>query len=98
VQRGKLPLEDKTARRLEKRGYRIYTYNTMSAEDTTRLMKRPSIPPKKPDEWIAIRATWVDSYVNGPSDAPYVPGLRLMPEPGRKREEFSDGKGREAGR
>jgi hypothetical protein len=98
VQRGKLPLEDKTRRRLEKRGYRIYTYNTMSAEDTTRLMKRPSIPPKKPDEWIAIRATWVDSYVNGPADAPYVPGLRLMPEPGRKREEFSDGKGREDGR
>lgn len=79
VQRGKLPLDEKTRRKLSRRGYRIYELGGLSAADYERLMKRPDIPPKRPEEWLAIKHKWVDSYVNGPKDAPYVPGIRRMP-------------------
>jgi hypothetical protein len=77
VQRGPKPLDDATRALLKSRGYNIYE-DEISGEDYLRLMKRPDVPPKQPDEWIALKTTWVKSFVNGPKEAPYVPAVRRM--------------------
>jgi hypothetical protein len=76
IRRGQLPLEPELASKLEKRGYSVYTFESVPAEHLERLGRR-QLGPKKPDEWLAIKTAWVTDYQKGPDDAPYVPAVRV---------------------
>jgi hypothetical protein len=76
LRRGPLPLDPGLNEKLEKYGYSIYTLNTLPAEHMERLGRR-KIAPKKPDEWLAIKVTWVEEYRKGPDGTPYIPALRI---------------------
>jgi hypothetical protein len=76
IQRGPLPMAEKTRAKLEKRGYQIFTVNEVDAETSRRLIERRQRP-KRTDEWLAIKTSWVDAMVVGPEDAPYVPAVRV---------------------
>ena len=76
VQRGALPLKPELRVKLLKRGYSLYTLEKPSAEDAERLHLR-GMQPKRPHEWVAVKAAWVESYIKGPEDKPYVPSIRL---------------------
>ena len=76
VRRGPLPLEPELSAKLEKLDYSIYTLGTMPPEHMERLGRR-KLAPKKPDEWLAIKLTWVEDYQKGPDGTPYVPAVRV---------------------
>lgn len=78
MQRGVLPISPKEHAKLTKAEYRIYTFGQLSAEDYSRLMER-GIAPKRAHEWIAIKHRWVESYIKGPPDGPYIPAIRRVP-------------------
>lgn len=84
LQRGELPLDHKDEEKLRKRGYRIYKRpDSIQGEDARRLMER-KVPALRTGEWIAILVSWVDAYVKGPDDAPYVPAVRQAQHPVRR--------------
>lgn len=37
------------------------------------LLRRRCIEPRRPGQWIGVLRRWVDPYVRGPEDGPYVP-------------------------
>lgn len=74
VRRGRLPLDPKSEAKLRKSGYQIFV-NQITDEFIAKLFQR-HITPKSPDEWIAVKSSWIDSYQKGPDDAPYVPAVR----------------------
>lgn len=76
IQRGALPLDPKKAAKLEQRGYKVFTINAPDAETQRRLIERRQRP-KRSDEWIAIKTTWVDPHVVGDESLPYVPAVRV---------------------
>lgn len=80
VQRGALPLPEKTERLLRKRGYKIFTTNQPDV-DTYRIMTERRLPPKKMGEWLAVLVTWRKAYVKGPEDKPYVPAAHRVTNP-----------------
>ena len=75
VRRGKLPMEPKTYAKLRDRGYVIYIFNNPGPSDAYNLARRKQ-PPKRKDEWLAIKTTRVAEHTKGPEDAPFVPALR----------------------
>jgi len=77
IKRGKLPLDPKIEADLRKRKYRIFT-STPIDFDCYRLLTERNIFNKRPDEWMAIKISWVESYVKGPADAPYIPSVRKV--------------------
>ena len=75
IRRGPLPLDVETRVKLTERGYKVYEHTKPDAEMNARLLKRGHVV-KKPDEWVAIMAVWIDEYQKGPEDGPYIPALR----------------------
>ena len=75
VKRGKLPISDRDRKWCEDRKYKLYE-DRIDSETYKLLEMRPHIKPKLPDEWMAVKVTWVDSFVNGPKDAEYIPTIR----------------------
>lgn len=77
IQRGPLPIDAATRATLEKRGYRVTT-GQLSADDAERLFRRRKRqPPKRVDEWVAIKAVQIPPAVCGDKSLPYVPGVRV---------------------
>ena len=76
IQRGRIPIDEKTERKLEKRGYKVYypPFRNLDAESYQILMSRGVSPPE-PNEWIAVLVSWRDAFVKGPADKPYVPSV-----------------------
>lgn len=80
VRRGTLPMDPRNEKKLSEAGYKIYDNEIGDQEDLKRLFAR-HMPPKRPNEWIAVLTTWVDSYKKGPDGTPYIPAVRI-PAPG----------------
>lgn len=78
--RGKLPLPPEVQADLLERNYKVFTHNPVDA-DTARLMVERHERPKSHDEWLAIKVSWVKPHQRGPEGAPYVPALRVLPDP-----------------
>lgn len=76
IERGVLPLDPKKEKKLLKRGYRIYTNRDhIKRDDFARMLER-KVPLLRTGEWVAILVSWVESFVKGPPDAPYIPAVR----------------------
>jgi hypothetical protein len=75
VQRGPLPIPPKVEEKLRKRGYQIFLLDI--EDDYLRKLFQRHIAPKRPDEWIAVKSTWVKPHQKGPEDAAYVPAIRV---------------------
>ena len=84
VMRGPLPIDPKLEQKLKKREYRVYVLAHMPGEDLERLAKRKVSPPMR-DEWMAIKSYWVDPYVKGPENKPYIPAMRTMDSDSKSR-------------
>jgi len=80
VSRGLLPLDPETGAKLRKRGYKIFTTNSLDLDTYRRLHERGQ-PYKKADEWLALLVTWVEEHMtsNDPQ-LPYVPAVRVPGE------------------
>lgn len=76
IRRGKLPLDEKEAKKLAKADYKIWTLENPDAAACVQLMKRGQ-PPKGTDEWLAILTRWIDDQVVGSEELPYVPAIRI---------------------
>ncbi len=63
-------------KKLRERGYTIFLDTPPDLETWQRMAIR-SVRPKRPDEWLAIKVSWVNNYQKGPEDAPYVPSIRV---------------------
>ena len=74
VRRGALPMPDRDRSKLTMRGYRIFE-GTVPLEVAHALAVRHK-PPKRDDEWIAVKTTTVKAFQKGPEDKPYVPSVR----------------------
>ena len=37
-------------------------------------------PLKQRGEWLAFKVSWVNDYIKGPEDSPYVPAVRRLPK------------------
>jgi len=90
IRRGKLPLDEKTTRELQrvtKRGnqYQIWTTTAPPAwvED---LLHQRRMSRKEPDEWIAVMRWRVPHTIIGPEDKPYVPASRKLELHGKRQE------------
>lgn len=75
VQRGPLPISPETEEKLRKRGYQVFLLDI--EDDYLRKLFQRHITPKRPDEWIAVKSTWVKPHQKGPENAPLVPALRV---------------------
>jgi hypothetical protein len=79
IRRGPSPMGTVDRIRFEERGYTIYEATMdLDPEDEKRLRERGQ-PLKERGEWIAIKTSWVDSYLKGPEDGPYIPANRHLP-------------------
>ena len=80
VRRGPLPMSERERSKLLSRGYTLYEEVGLglSTEDESRLLER-GLPLKEEGEWVALKTSWVDSYLKGPEDAPYRPAIRSLP-------------------
>lgn len=80
IRRGKLPLRPKDRSKLTMRGYTVF--ETDIALEGARALSLRGKPPKRDDEWVAIKTSLVKSHRRGPEDKPYVPSVHT--------EEWSD--------
>jgi len=80
IARGPLPLDPETGAKLRKRGYKMFTTNSLDLDTYRRLHER-GLPYKKADEWLAILVTWVEEHMtsNDPH-LPYIPAVRVPGE------------------
>lgn len=82
IQRGPLPLEDKKRKALEKKtgtppvGYKVFTVENLDAESARFMMER-KLPPKRVDEWVAVKVRYIGQQVIGDNSLPYVPAVRV---------------------
>lgn len=77
IRRGPLPIDPKLADKLHKRGYVIYSTNTLDEETYQRLSQR-GMAFKRADEWLAVKATWVKDHLSSNSpNLPYIPAVRV---------------------
>jgi len=77
IKRGKLPLNPKIEADLRKRKYTIFI-STPPDFNTYRLLAERNIFNKRPDEWMAVKISWVKAYIKGPENTPYVPSVRKV--------------------
>lgn len=78
IKRGPLPMDPELAIKLRKLDYKIFTVEQLDAETLRRLHER-DVPFKKSDEWLAIKVSWVDSYMSSlDPKLPYVPAVRKL--------------------
>jgi hypothetical protein len=79
IRRGPMPMSDAERQKFLSRGYTLYEHlQDLDSEDEKRLRER-GMALKERGEWLAIKTTWVDSYMKGPEDAPYRPAIRHLP-------------------
>ena len=79
IRRGPIPMDLGKRQKLLGRGYKLYEHvMDLEAGDEKRLRERGT-PFKQRGEWLAIKTTWVDAYIKGPEDAPYIPASRHLP-------------------
>jgi len=79
IRRGMLPLAPEVRGTLVERGYTLYEHvMDLDGDDAKRLRER-GLPPKERGEWVAVKTSWVDSYLKGPEDAPYRAAVRHLP-------------------
>lgn len=78
VARGSLPMDRKVRDKLQRAGYRVYDVETPKPYDVARLVER-KVAPKRANEWLAIKVSWITHYQKGPETAPLVPALRILP-------------------
>lgn len=77
IRRGPLPIDPKLADKLHKRGYVIYSTNTLD-EDTYQRLSQRGMAFKRADEWLAVKATWVKDHLSSNSpNLPYIPAVRV---------------------
>lgn len=77
IRRGPLPIDPKLADKLHKRGYVIYSTNTLDQETFQRLSER-GMAFKRADEWLAVKASWVKDHMSSNSpNLPYIPAVRV---------------------
>jgi hypothetical protein len=76
IMRGTLPLSVKKEKKLLKRGYRLYTNRDQIKRDDFARMLNRKVPLLRTGDWVAVLVSWVDAYIKGPDDAPYVPAVR----------------------
>lgn len=81
VRRGALPLADDKRSELVERGYKVFESLKPDDETNARLFKR-GYALKKPDEWLALMAVWVDDHMRGDESLPYIPALRVAKNTG----------------
>jgi len=79
VARGPLPIDEKTEKKLLKYGYR-FIVGKPDAEDAARLAYR-NFPPKRSDEWMAVKVRWIEDVVVGDEKLPYIPAVRVPEKP-----------------
>jgi hypothetical protein len=77
-QRGDLPIPKDIKDTLTLRGYKIYE-DSQPDEFTHELLDRRNIITRQPQEWLAVKISWVTPHINGPREAPYVPAIRKVP-------------------
>lgn len=75
VHRGPFPIDEKTEQKLLRYEYR-FILGKPDAEDAARLGSR-ALPPKRSDEWMAIKVRWIEDMVVGDEKLPYVPAVRV---------------------
>lgn len=75
VERGEAPIDPKLEAKLIKYGYRFLPSQPI-AEDLVRIAYR-NMPPKRTNEWMAIKVRWIADKVCGSQDLPYVPAVRV---------------------
>jgi len=80
VARGPMPLDPEVGAKLRKRGYTIFTTNSLDLDTYRRLHERGQ-PYKKADEWLAIKVSWIEEHMtsNDPH-LPYIPAVRVPGE------------------
>lgn len=78
IRRGPLPIDPKLAEKLQRRGYKLFTTNTLDEETYRKLMER-GLAYKRSDEWLAVKGSWVKDYLS-PADPnlPYIPAVRKV--------------------
>jgi hypothetical protein len=74
---GKLPIEDKVRKKLEKAEYTIYPHGTpIPADHQAMMMERGRDFPKR-GEWVALRKVFIEPFISPRNpDLPYVPAVR----------------------
>lgn len=75
IYRGEMPMDVEMELHLDKRGYSIFKSKELD-DVTLEAMQQRDLPPRQPNEWIATKRFWKNSYVKGPEDAEYVPSTR----------------------
>lgn len=75
VHRGLLPITEKEEAKLLKSGYR-FIHGRPGSEDAERLAYR-ELAPKRSDEWMAIKVSWIDDTIVGDENLPYIPAVRV---------------------
>lgn len=75
VKRGPLPLLAEDAEVLEKRKYKIFTFDDPDF-DTWSVLQKRGVKPKKKDEWMAVLIVWRKDYIKGPDGKPLIPSIR----------------------
>lgn len=79
IRRGPMPMGPRDREKYQARGYTLYEQvMDLDSEDEKRLRER-GMPLKERGEWLAIKTTWVNSYMKGPEGAPYRPAIRHLP-------------------
>lgn len=76
IQRGKLPIDPKTEKILERRGYKLFGAG-QPPEHVCALLQSRGIPLRGGGEWLAVKVFWVSEHIKGPEDKPYVPAVRV---------------------
>lgn len=78
IRRGALPIDPKLAEKLQRRGYKVFASTALDTE-TFRILSERGVAYKRADEWLAVKASWVDHFVS-PADPnlPYVPAVRKI--------------------
>jgi len=79
IHRDTLPIDAKLEQKLLKYGYR-FIVGRPDSEDAARLAYR-AIPPKRSDEWMAVKVCWIDDTVVGDESLPYIPAVRVPEKP-----------------
>lgn len=75
VHRGIMPIDPKVEAKLTKLGYRFID-GRPGPEDAYRLAKR-RMPPKRTDEWMAIKVSRIQQQMVGDPSLPYIPAVRV---------------------
>lgn len=75
---GPLPIDEKTKRKLKKRGYKFFLPGQPFDEETAKIAAPREIQPPKDDEWLAILTWWREAHIRGPEDKPHVPASRQI--------------------